>query len=74
MNLDAIAVEKTVVGLTDLINESEEKHRKETSKYRKILKEIREALDDIPIFSSDLLEDHKIACQAINEILEDNSF
>jgi len=72
MEVDAKPVIKVVDSLTDIIRSREEEIRKIKDEHRGVLKEIRESLDIIHIFSSDSLEDHQEACRSINDILEEN--
>ncbi len=72
VEVDAKPVVKLTEGLTDIIQGKDEEIRKIKDKHRGVLKEIREALNTINIFSSDSLEDHQGACRTINDILEDN--
>ena len=72
VEVDVEPVGKLVDSLTDIIQNKDEEIREIKDEHRGVLKEIREALDTIQIFSSDSLEDHQGACRAINDILEDN--
>ena len=63
---------KFVDGITDIVESRNEEIRELKDEHRGVLKEIREALDTIQIFSSDSLGDHREACRTINDILEDN--
>lgn len=72
VEVDVRPVGKMVDSLTDIIQNKEEAIRKIKNKHRGVLKEIREALNTIDVFSSDSLEDHQEACMQINDILEEN--
>ena len=72
VEVDVRPVGKLVDSFTDIIQSKDEEIRKIKYEHRGVLKEIREALDTIHIFSPDSLEDHKEACGTINGILEDN--
>ena len=72
VEVDVRPVAKLADSLTDIIQSKDEEIRKIKDEHRGVLKEIREALDTIQIFSSDPLEDHQGACRSINDILEDN--
>jgi len=72
VEVDARPVVKFVDGITDIVENRNKEIRELKDEHRGVLKEIREALDTIQIFSSDSLEDHQEACRTINDILEDN--
>ncbi len=72
LEVDARPVVKLTEGLSDIIQSKDEEIREIKDKHKGVLKEIREALNTINVFSSDSLEDHQEACRAINDILEEN--
>lgn len=72
VEVDVRPVGDLIDGFTDIIESRNEEIQEIKLKHRGTLKEIREALDTILIFSSDSLEDHRHACMMINDILEDN--
>jgi len=72
VEVDAKPIGNLIDGFTDIVESRNEEIRELKDEHRGVLKEIREALDTIQIFSSDSLEDHQEACRTINDILEDN--
>ena len=72
VEVDVRPVVKLAESLTDIIQSKDKEIREIKDEHRGVLKEIRESLDTIDIFSSDPLEDHQEACRTINGILEDN--
>ena len=72
VEVDVRSVVKLAESLTDIIQSKDKEIREIKDEHRGVLKEIRESLDTIDIFSSDPLEDHQEACRTINGILEDN--
>lgn len=72
VEVDAKPIGNLIEGFTDIVESRNEEIRELKDEHRGVLKEIREALDTIQIFSSDSLEDHQEACRTINDILEDN--
>ena len=72
IEVDVRPVVKMAESLTDIIQSKDEEIREIKNEHEGVLKEIREALNTIQIFSSDPLEDHQGACRSINDILEDN--
>ena len=72
VEVDVRPVAKLADSLTDIIQSKDEEIREIKNEHEGVLKEIREALNSIHVFSSDSLEDHQEACRAINDILEEN--
>lgn len=72
VEVDGKAAVDLAVDLSDMIQQRNDEIREIKLEHRKTLKEVREALNTLSIFSSDPLADHQQACTMINNILEDN--
>ena len=72
VEVDVRPVAKIVDSFTDIVESRDKEIREIKNEHKGVLKEIREALDTIHIFSPDSLEDHQKACRTINDILEEN--